>query len=204
MRNAKHPRPAAPELILASTSRYRRELLERLRVPFSVLSPGVDETPLSGESPARLASRLAREKAQAVARLHPRARVIGSDQVACVDGAVLGKPSERDRAIEMLEKMQGREVVFYTAVAVALGEQVWEDMAEVHSRFGHVAAALLARYVDLDQPLDCAGAAKVETLGITLLDSVNSDDPTALIGLPLIRTCRLLRLSGYEPLDYAA
>lgn len=203
MTNAQHKHPAAPELILASTSRYRRELLERLRVPFSVLSPGVDETPLSGETPARLASRLAREKAQAVARLHPHAHVIGSDQVACVDGAALGKPGERGRALEMLEQMQGREVVFYTAVAVALGDQVWEDVAEVRSRFGRVPAALRERYVDLDQPLDCAGAAKVETLGIALLDSVDSDDPTALIGLPLIRTCRLLRLSGYEPLDHA-
>lgn len=200
-----HPAIAStPPLILASTSRYRRELLARLRVPFSVESPGVDETALPGEAPDALARRLAREKALAVARRHPRARVIGSDQVACVDGRVLGKPGERQRALAMLEQMQGREVTFHTAVAVAFGEQVWEDMAEVRSRFAQVPTGLRERYIDLDQPLDCAGAAKVETLGIALLDAVISDDPTALIGLPLIRTCRLLRQSGYEPLEHAA
>ncbi len=187
-------------LILASTSRYRRELLERLRIPFKALPPGVDEAPLPGEAPAALARRLALAKAQAVARLHPQAVVIGSDQVADLDGHSLGKPGTHDKAVVQLRRMRGRSIVFQTAVAVVCQAQGFADerLAEVRVRFRDLSDTEIENYLHAEQPYDCAGSAKSEGLGIALLQSIDSDDPTALIGLPLIRTCELLRAAGIE------
>ena len=194
-----------PRLILGSTSRYRRELLERLRLPFTVESPGVDETPLAGEGPAAMAQRLALAKAHAVARLHPDAVVIGSDQVADLDGTAIGKPGSHERAFEQLRSMSGRSVVFQTAVAVVCAASGFADsaLAPVRVRFRTLSDAQIERYLRLEQPYDCAGSAKSEALGIALLESIESDDPTALIGLPLIRTCALLRAAGIDPLGTA-
>jgi septum formation protein len=187
-------------LILASTSRYRRELLERLRLPFDLESPGVDEAPLAGEAPAAMAVRLAKEKALAVARRHPDSVVIGSDQVAELDGLAMGKPGSHENAVAQLRRMRGRKVLFHTAVAVARGDLVRDALAVVCVRMRELNDAEIERYLRIEQPYDCAGSAKVETLGIALLDAVESDDPTALIGLPLIRTCALLRQFGLDPL----
>ncbi len=196
--------PLAPSaqrpLILASTSRYRRELLERLRLNFSTVAPEVDETPLPGEAPAVLAQRLALAKAQAVARLHPQALVIGSDQVADLQGQCLGKPGDHDKAVTQLRAMRGREVIFQTAVALVAPGLVLQELAQVRVRFRDLADQEIERYLRAEQPYDCAGSAKSEGLGIALLDSIDSDDPTALIGLPLIRTCRLLRQAGWADL----
>ena len=192
-----------PALILASTSRYRRELLERLRLPFEVLSPDVDETALPGEAPAALAQRLALAKAHAVAQLHPQAVVIGSDQVADVDGQPLGKPGSHDRAVAQLRQLRGRRVVFQTAVAVVSLQACFEQvsLASVGVSFRQLSDAEIEHYLRTEQPYDCAGSAKCETLGIALLDAIDSDDPTALIGLPLIRTCQMLRAAGINPLQ---
>jgi septum formation protein len=192
--------PLAPKsqrpLILASTSRYRRELLERLRLPFGTVAPEVDETPLPGETPAVLAQRLALAKAQAVARAHPQAVVIGSDQVADLQGQCLGKPGQHERAVAQLRAMRGRDVIFQTAVALVAPGLVQQELAQVRVRFRDLSDEEIERYLHAEQPYDCAGSAKSEGLGIALLESIDSDDPTALIGLPLIRTCRLLRLAG--------
>jgi septum formation protein len=194
---------ARPTLILASTSRYRRELLERLRLPFEVVSPEVDETPQPGEMPAELAARLARAKAAAVATLHPHAVVIGSDQVAELDGQPIGKPGTHERAVQQLRSMRGRSVVFHTAVAVqhVNGGYVSEALAPVTVHFRMLSDAEIEHYLRAEQPYDCAGSAKCETLGIALLQAIESDDPTALVGLPLIRTCELLRAAGVDPLQ---
>ena len=196
--------PLAPSaqrpLILASTSRYRRELLERLRLNFSTVAPEVDETPLPAEAPAVLAQRLALAKAQAVARLHPQALVIGSDQVADLQGQCLGKPGDHDKAVAQLRAMRGREVIFQTAVALVAPGLVLQELAQVRVRFRDLADEEIERYLRAEQPYDCAGSAKSEGLGIALLDAIDSDDPTALIGLPLIRTCRLLRQAGWADL----
>ena len=193
---------AKPTLILASTSRYRRELLQRLRLPFEVLSPGVDETPLPGEAPAALALRLALAKARAVAALRPNAVVIGSDQVADLDGLAIGKPGTHERATEQLRLLSGRQAVFQTAVAVVRVDSAFEQvvLAPVSVRFRALSDAEIEHYLRAEQPYDCAGSAKCETLGIALLESIDSDDPTALVGLPLIRTCALLRAAGLDPL----
>lgn len=188
--------PNAP-LILASTSRYRRELLERLRVPFEVESPWVDETPQEREPPAALATRLALAKAQAVAQRHPAAWVIGSDQVADLDGQPLGKPGNHEAAVRQLRSMRGRQIVFQTAVAVVGPGHAQAQTVPVHVRFREASDAEIEHYLRLEQPYDCAGSAKSEGLGISLLEAIVSDDPTALIGLPLIATCRLLREAGY-------
>ncbi|MEK8045040.1 Maf family nucleotide pyrophosphatase [Ideonella margarita] len=195
-----------PTLILGSTSRYRRELLERLRLPFITVSPQVDETPLSGEAPAALACRLALAKAQAVAEQHPGAIVIGSDQVADVDGEPIGKPGTHERAVTQLQRMSGRTITFQTAVAVVRGDTQFAQtlLAPVHVRFRTLSDAEIEFYLRTEEPYDCAGSAKCETLGITLLDAIDSDDPTALIGLPLIRTSQLLRAAGLNPLEGAA
>jgi septum formation protein len=195
-----------PRLILGSTSRYRRELLERLRLPFDVVKPDVDETPLPGEAPAALALRLALAKAQAVAAQHPGAVVIGSDQVADLDGQPIGKPGTHERAVAQLQAMRGRAVVFQTAVAVVRADTGFAQtlLAPVRVQFRDLSDAAIERYLRLEQPYDCAGSAKCETLGIALLAAIDSDDPTALIGLPLIRTCALLRAAGLDPLDHAA
>ncbi|KAB0583595.1 septum formation inhibitor Maf [Ideonella dechloratans] len=191
-----------PSLILGSTSRYRRELLQRLRLPFESVSPQVDETPLPGETPAALALRLALAKARAVSRLHPNAVVIGSDQVADVDGEPVGKPGTHERAVAQLRRMSGQTIVFQTAVAVVRADTGFEatELAPVKVRFRTLDDAEIEHYLRLEQPYDCAGSAKCETLGIALLSAIESDDPTALVGLPLIRTCALLRSAGLDPL----
>ena len=185
-------------LILGSTSRYRYELLSRLRIPFDVVAPDVDETPLAGESPLALASRLALAKAHAVAKLHPQAVVIGSDQVADLRGEPLGKPGNHDRAVQQLQRMRGQTAVFQTAVAVVCHTTSFEQMevAPVRVRFRDLTDTEIESYLQVEQPYDCAGSAKSEGLGIALLDAIDNDDPTALIGLPLIRTCRMLREAG--------
>ena len=194
--------PRLPDLILGSTSRYRRELLERLRLPFTVAAPDVDETPQPGEQPAALASRLALAKAREVAARHPGAIVIGSDQVADLDGQPIGKPGQHDRAVAQLRAMRGRAVVFQTAVAVVRPGTGYErvQLAPVTVRFRNLSDAEIEHYLRTEQPYDCAGSAKCETLGIALLDAIESDDPTALVGLPLIRTCAMLREAGLDPL----
>lgn len=197
------PRPLPRPLILGSTSRYRRDLLERLRLPFETAAPDVDETPHPGESPESLARRLALAKARAVAARFPEALVIGSDQVADLDGQPLGKPGSHERAIEQLRAMRGRTVVFHTALAVvcrATGFEA-EDLAPVRVRFRSLSDAEIETYLRAEQPYDCAGSAKAEGLGITLLSAIESDDPTALIGLPLIRTAELLRRGGLDVLS---
>jgi septum formation protein len=191
-----------PPLILASTSRYRRELLQRLRLPFEVVAPEVDETPLAGELPAALALRLALAKAQAVAAQRPDAVVIGSDQVADVDGTPMGKPGTHEKAIAQLRLLSGRAVVFQTAVAVVRRDARYAQvlLAPVRVRFRALGEAEIDHYLRAEEPYDCAGSAKSEALGIALLEAIDSDDPTALIGLPLIHTCRLLREAGLDPL----
>jgi len=186
--------------VLGSTSPYRRTLLERLRIPFSVAAPGVDETPQTGESPKNLALRLALAKAQAVAALHPQAVVIGSDQVADLAGQTLGKPGDHDKAVQQLRQMRGQTVIFHTALAVVCQATGFEqvDLAEVRVVFRDLSDEDIEAYLRAETPYDCAGSAKSEGLGIALLESIDSDDPTALIGLPLIRTARLLRLAGVK------
>ncbi|MGY1408704.1 MULTISPECIES: Maf family protein [unclassified Luteimonas] len=191
-----HPFP----LVLASTSRYRAQLLERLRLPFEAARPEVDETPRAGEPPASLALRLAVAKAEAVARQQPQAVVIGSDQVASCDGRPLGKPGSREAAIAQLQGMSGRDVVFLTAVAVAVagpGAATGQALDTTLVRFRPLADDAIARYVDAEQPWDCAGSFRCEGLGITLFEAIESHDPTALVGLPLIATARLLRAAGF-------
>ena len=191
-----------PPLILASTSRYRQELLSRLRLPFEVLSPEVDETALPGETPATLAQRLALAKAWAVAKKRPEAVVIGSDQVADLDGQPLGKPGTHDRAVQQLRRLRGHRVLFHTAVAVVRAGTGFEKAAlnSVAVSFRALEDDEIEFYLRTEQPYDCAGSAKCETLGISLLSAIESDDPTALVGLPLIRTSELLRQAGIDPL----
>ena len=196
----------APVLVLASTSRYRRELLQRLRVPFVVISPDIDEAAAPGEGPASLAQRLALAKANAVAARQPDAVVIGSDQVAELDGAALGKPGNHARAVQQLQSMRGRAVRFHTAIAVVRvsSDFLQQALVTVTVRFRPLSDREIERYLLLEQPYDCAGSAKCETLGIVLAEAIESDDPTALVGLPLIRTCALLRAAGLDPLAVAA
>jgi septum formation protein len=196
----------ARRLILASTSRYRRELLARLHMPFEVRSPEVDETPAPRERPSETARRLALAKAEAIAADDREAVVIGSDQVADLDGRSIGKPGSHARATEQLRSMRGRTVIFHTAVAVVCRATDFSEvqLASVSVRFRDLADAEIEHYLLTEEPYDCAGSAKAETLGIALLDAIESDDPTALIGLPLIRTCALLRRAGIDPLGAAS
>ncbi|MFN5177801.1 Maf family nucleotide pyrophosphatase [Limnohabitans sp.] len=195
-----NPPPMFRTVVLGSTSVYRRELLSRLRLPFEVAAPGVDETPLTGEQPQALALRLARAKAQAVAARHPEAVVIGSDQVADLAGLALGKPGTHDRAVEQLRRMSGHTVIFQTALAVVCQASGFEqvDLAAVRVRFRTLHEQDIENYLQAEQPYDCAGSAKSEGLGNALLESIESDDPTALVGLPLIRTARMLRAAGVK------
>ena len=190
-----------PPLVLGSTSRYRRELLARLRLPFEVAAPQVDETPRPGETPAELALRLALDKARDVAARHPGAVVIGADQVCDLDGEPLGKPGDHARAVAQLQRLSGRTAVFQTALAVLRPATGYEtaQLAPVRVRFRTLSAAEIEHYLRLEQPYDCAGSAKCETLGIALLDAIDSDDPTALVGLPLVRTAQMLREAGIDP-----
>ena len=191
--------PGRP-LILGSTSRYRKELLARLRIPFETAAPDVDETPHINESPKNLALRLALAKARAVALKHPDAVVISSDQVADLDGTPLGKPGNHTNAILQLQRMRGKTVVFQTALSVVCIATGYErtDLAEVKVKFRDLSDAEIETYLRAEEPYDCAGSAKSEGLGISLLDAIDNDDPTALIGLPLIRTCQLLREAGVK------
>jgi septum formation protein len=200
------PAGACPPLVLGSTSPYRRELLARLRLDFSVDTPRVDEAALPGETPAGMAQRLAMQKAQEVASRHPGAVVIGADQVAELDGQAIGKPGSHEHAVAQLQAMRGRQVLFHTAVAVLRPDTGFAQglLARVAVQFRHLSDAEIERYLRLDQPYDCAGSAKCETLGIALLERIDSDDPTALVGLPLMRTCALLRAAGIDPLAVPA
>ena len=185
-------------LVLGSTSAYRRELLARLRLPFEVVAPEVDETPAINERPGPLACRLAKAKALAVAARFPQAIVIGSDQVADLNGEAIGKPLVHASAVAQLRRMSGQQVIFQTAVAVVCKATGFEqvELAQVQVRFRVLDDLEIESYLLAEKPYDCAGSAKSEGLGIALLDAINSDDPTALVGLPLIRTCRMLRAAG--------
>lgn len=185
-------------LVLGSTSRYRRELLERLRLPFQVAAPGVDEAPLPGETPVATALRLSEAKARAVAARFSSALVIGSDQVAECDGLPIGKPGNRETAIGQLRMLSGRTVVFHTGLALvdAQSGRCQSAMIDIASTFRALAPAEIESYVDREQPFDCAGSVRSEALGIALFDRIVSDDPTALIGLPLIALARMLRAEG--------
>lgn len=192
--------PAQPTraLILASTSPYRRSLLERLGLAFTCVAPHVDETALPGETPQALAGRLALAKAQAVAALHPQAVVIGSDQVAELHGQALGKPGTHARALAQLQRMSAQPVLFHTAVAVVCQASAFAaaDLAQVRVQMRRLSPARIEAYLRAEQPYDCAGSAKSEGLGIALIERIDSDDPTALIGLPLMRTLRLIEQAG--------
>jgi septum formation protein len=187
-------------VILGSSSRYRKELLSRLRIPFEVFSPEIDETPHSGEAPRALALRLALAKAHAVAKLHPQAVVIGSDQVADLDGTPLGKPGNHSNAVKQLQRMRGKRVIFQTALSVVCLANGYErtELAAVSVKFRDLSDAEIEAYLLAEEPYDCAGSAKSEGLGIALLEAIDNDDPTALVGLPLIRTCQLLREAGVK------
>ena len=192
--------PLQPQLILASTSIYRRQLLDRLGLPYLVVAPAVDESRLPDETPAALADRLARAKADAVAALHPQAVVIGSDQVAERDGIALGKPGDHANAVAQLRAASGRSLLFHTAVSVrciATGiALLHRDVTEVV--FRKLDDASIERYLRVEQPYDCAGSFKSEGLGISLFESIRNDDPSALIGLPMIAVARMLRECGFS------
>jgi septum formation protein len=191
-----------PRLILASSSPYRRELLERLRAPFDVIVPAIDETPLAGETPAVTALRLAEAKARAVSDQLGRgeaALVIGSDQVATYDGLQIGKPGTHDKALAQLQAMRGREVLFHSALCLFDSRLATAQAIDVVTRvqFRDLPDAALDAYLRAETPYDVAGSAKSEGLGIALLEAIHSDDPTALVGLPLIALSRMLLAAGY-------
>jgi len=193
-------------LILGSSSAYRRALLERLGLPFSIISPDIDETPLANELPAATARRLAREKAKAVAKQLPADQkntlIIGSDQVAVVGNQVYGKPGNHQKAVAQLQSLSGKTVVFETALCLydALNEQAHEELVSTEVEFRELSLAEIESYLKREPAYDCAGSAKSEALGIALLDRLSGNDPTALVGLPLIALCRLLRHAGLNPL----
>jgi septum formation protein len=200
-----NPDPASPDrtarrLVLASTSRYRRMLLERLGLPFVAVAPGIDETPLAGEIPAATAFRLAEAKARGIVPAHADALIIGSDQVADCEGRPIGKPGTHEVALTQLAELSGKTVVFHTALALldaATGE-CQTALVDVRSTFRYLSAAEIEAYLRRDEPYDCAGSVRSEGLGIALFESIESDDPTALIGLPLIRLARMLRAAGVQ------
>lgn len=195
------PPAPPPRLILASGSVYRKELLSRLRLPFDTLSPDIDESPLPGETPASTSLRLAIAKADAVARSEGEALVIGSDQVATLDGKHIGKPGNHEAALAQLRMMRGREVLFHTALCLLdtradAPRRLQHDRVLTVVRFRNLADAELDAYLRIEQPYDCAGSAKNEALGVAILESIRSDDPTALTGLPLIALVSMLRAAG--------
>jgi septum formation protein len=197
--------PPHRPLVLGSTSVYRRQLLERLGLPFTVQAPNVDETPQSGESPAALATRLALAKACAVAARVPGSVVIGCDQVADLLGASLGKPGDYARATEQLQRMRGRTVIFQTAMAVVCEATNFysEALVPVRVQYRDFSDQEIDFYLRTEQPYDCAGSCKSEGLGIALLSAIENDDPTSLVGLPLIRLCAMLRAAGLPLLGAA-
>lgn len=186
------------ELILGSSSPYRRELLERLRIPFSVVSPKIDETPKAGETPPETALRLALEKARYIAQSHPNALIIGADQVATVNGEQIGKAGGFDKALAQLQMMRGKTALFHSALCLydARNDTYQLENIITKTTFRDLPDDELAAYLRIEQPYDCAGSAKVEALGITILEKVESDDPTALVGLPLIALTGMLRQAG--------
>lgn len=192
--------PPPRRLILASSSPYRRTLLERLRVPFEVVVPGIDEAPLPGETPAQTALRLAQAKAREVARSEPDALIIGSDQVATLDGLQIGKPGSHAAALAQLQLMRGRDVEFHSALCLYDGQTSTVQTADVitHVTFRDLPDAELDAYLHTEQPYDVAGSAKSEALGIALLSAIRSDDPTALVGLPLITLTGMLHHAGFK------
>jgi septum formation protein len=196
----------APQLVLASTSVYREALLSRLGIPFTSVAPGIDETPLPGETPANTACRLAEAKARAVAALMPDALVVGSDQVADADGAAIGKPGDHETAVRQLLALSGRSVVFHTAVALVNAVTGRSDvrLVDATTKFRTLTREEIDAYLRRDRPYDCAASIKAETLGIAIVESIQSDDPTALIGLPLITVVDLLRAEGVDVLASAA
>lgn len=192
-----------PKLILASTSPYRRQQLSLLGLPFEVARPGIDESVLAGETPRELALRLSGAKAEAIARAQPDAWVIAGDQVAECEGQILNKPETHSRALAQLSAMQGRVVTFHTGIALWASGQLEVDVVAVQAHYLPLTHDQIEAYLYRDQPYDCAGSAKVERLGIALMQSVQSNDPSALTGLPLIRLCAMLRAAGLEPLTAA-
>lgn len=193
---------AFPRLILASSSKYRKELLSRLRLPFEVLVPNIDETPNPGETPEQTAMRLAHEKSRAVLAQAPEAIVIGSDQVATLDGEQIGKPGSHANALIQLQKMRGKRVVFHSALCVYDGrnadstQAVQLENVQTFVTFRDLRDEELESYLHIEQPYDCAGSAKNEGLGIAIIERIESTDPTALTGLPLIALCTMLRRAG--------
>jgi septum formation protein len=191
--------PTLTRLVLASTSLYRRQLLERLAIPFTVHSPGIDETPLAGEDITSLVYRLAKAKAEAVALRYPDSVIIGSDQAAVRGATILGKPGTTEAAIAQLQAASGAQIVFHTAVHVIAPQQQRHE-AHVDTtivKFRSLSDEEIARYVAAEKPLDCAGAFKAEALGISLFERIDSQDPTALTGLPLIWLAGALRRAGF-------
>jgi MAF protein len=190
--------PQPSTLVLGSTSPFRKELLGRLALPFVTASPDIDESHIPGESPEALVKRLARSKAEAVAGDFPEALIIGSDQVACIDGTILGKPGTRERAIEQLSDASGKRITFYTGLcllnSVTGDAQVLCEPFHVH--FRRLERDRIERYLDAEEPYNCAGSFKSEGLGITLFERLEGDDPNALIGLPLIRLVQMLENEG--------
>jgi len=188
-------------LILASRSRYRQTMLERLRLPFTAMAADVDETPLPGEPPQQTALRLAAVKARAIAAQHPDAVIIGADQVATMDGVPFGKPGSLERARAQLRQFSGQTLVFHSALCVMRGSHVQVEDVPTHCQFRHLSDAEIETYLRLEEPFDTAGSAKAEGLGIALMRRMQSDDPTAIIGLPLIALARMLREVGINPLQ---
>jgi len=185
-------------LVLASSSAYRRELLSRLLLPFEALSPHLDESPLPGETPLATCERLAQEKARKIAQTHPRALIIGSDQIALLHGQLVGKPGNHANAVRQLQQASGQEMTFHTALCLLNAEtgRLQQDRVVVTVQYRTLSTDQIERYLAADQPYDCAGSGRIETLGITLVAWVKSDDPTALIGLPLISLTNMLHNEG--------
>ncbi len=195
------PAASEPRLILASSSTYRQQLLARLRLPFEAIAPDIDETPLLEETPPAAAMRLAQAKAEAVAASAGNAIVIGSDQVATLDGQHIGKPGDHSNALRQLQRMRGRDVVFHTALCLldtrpGAGLRIQLEHIPTQVRFRDLSDAELDAYLRIERPYDCAGSAKNEALGIAILEAIRSDDPTALTGLPLIALTTMLRKAG--------
>ncbi|WP_108507993.1 Maf family nucleotide pyrophosphatase [Polynucleobacter acidiphobus] len=188
--------PSATTLILASSSPYRQQLLQRLGVPFVAIAPNLDESPLPGETPKNLTLRLAQAKAQAIASLHPNAWVIGSDQSADLNGHIIGKPGSHAAALAQLKQMQGQVVVFHTSLCLIAQGFCETIHVPTAVQFRNLPEQVLDQYLRLEQPYDCAGSAKSEGMGIILLEKIESEDPTALIGLPLIALTSLLLQAG--------
>ena len=190
------------QLVLASTSPYRRELLERLGIPFETASPNVDEAVLTGETPEQLVKRLAESKARAVAESHPEALIIGSDQVAVLDNNILGKPGNHEAAVQQLSNASGKKVLFLTGLCLlnSSTNSIQTSVEKFSVKFRQLSTAQIENYLQREEPYDCAGSFKSEGLGISLFEKMEGDDPNALIGLPMIALTRMLSLEGLDVL----